>query len=186
MARQWRSVWIWTRARNGKTHFYLRWYDDRGRLRAKKVAGGTKDAESERRRHEHALNSGAFRQREPITLKAFFAEHLGFIKASRQPGNKPLWANWRLILHKDLTMLGKNPPCRPVLIPAGDDGEGIAGQHQQEDAERDAPPAAAVAVEPTLVSGGMAALGAFEARQRPAHVVPALGAARTAFAAIAP
>lgn len=86
MARQWRSVWIWTRARNGKTHFYLRWYDDRGRLRAKKVAGGTKDAESERRRHEHALNSGAFRQREPITLKAFFAEHLGFIKASRQPG----------------------------------------------------------------------------------------------------
>jgi len=81
-----RLCWIMRRpGAGGKTRYYLRWYDDSGRMRTEAAGTVERDAETFRREREHLLNQGQFREYEPIALKDFQAEHLAVIATQVRP-----------------------------------------------------------------------------------------------------
>ncbi len=102
----WRRVWLCERKRKkGKTHC-LRWYDDRGRMRARSVGRDKKLAEQERTRLEYALNRGQFGGVTPIRLRAFVEEHLELIVNRVQPTTVK---DQRYILQRAIDFFGDVP-----------------------------------------------------------------------------
>jgi len=71
-----RSVWLWCRRGTKRTAYYLRWYDDAGRLRSRKASDRKGEAKAMREQLELEINHGEFRETSSMRLSAFAAEHL--------------------------------------------------------------------------------------------------------------
>lgn len=99
----WRSVWIIPKKGKDRTTFYLRWYDDTGKMRAKAVGSQKRIAEDRRVKHEMDLNAGNLSEVRTIRLADFTREHLDLSDGQVQPKTVK---EYRIVLEQFLAFIG--------------------------------------------------------------------------------